>query len=90
MLLVSKCSLRRRVLEYGITGFLGLSKISNDELNNFIPDYRNIHRIKCGRSMILAHLYSIRIKIQQKGVTENLVRVDPHICHMRWSLYICR
>ena len=90
MLLVSRWTLRRRVIEYGITDLVGFSKISNDELDNLIRDYRNIHGLACGRSMILGHLNSIGIKVQQKRVTESLVRVDPDGCHMRWSLIIRR
>ena len=51
-----------------------------------IWDYRNIHGLACGRFMILGHLKSIGIKVQQKRVTESLVRVDPDGCHMPWPL----
>ena len=88
MLLVSRWTLRRRVLEYGITDSVGFSKVSNDEFDNLIQDYRNTHGLACGHSMILGHLNSIGIKVQQKRVTESLVLVDPDGCHMRWSLII--
>ena len=44
MLLVSKWTSRRRVIEYGITDLVGFSKISNDEWDNLIRDYRNTTR----------------------------------------------
>ena len=87
-LLVSRWTLRRRVIEHEITDVVGFSKISNGELDNLIRDYRNIHGFACGRSMILGHLNSIGIKVQQKRVTESLVRVDPDGCHMQWSLIL--
>ena len=90
MLLVSRWTLRQMVLEYGILDLVGFSKVSNDELDNLILDYRNKHGLACGRSMISGHLNSIGIKVQQKRVTESLVRVDPDGCHMRWSLTIRR
>ena len=88
MLLVSRWTFRRRVIEYGITDLVRFSKISNDELGNLIRDYRNIHGLACGRSMILGHLNSIGIKVQQKRVTKSLVLVDPDGCHMLLSLII--
>ena len=39
MLLVSRCTLRQRAVEYEITVLVGLSKISNDELDNLIRNY---------------------------------------------------
>ena len=83
MPLASRWTLRRRVLKYGITDLVGFSKISNDEWDNSIRDYRNIHGLASGRSMILGHLNSIVIKVQQK-------RVDPDGCHRQWSFIIRR
>ena len=71
MLLVSRWTLRRRILEYEITDLVGFSKISNDELDNLIRDYRNVHGLACGRPMIL------------RRVNESLIHVDPDGCHMR-------
>ena len=90
MLLVSRCTLRQRVVEYEITVLVGLSKISNDGLDNLIRDYWNIYGIACGHSMILGHLNSIGIKVKQKCVTESLARVDSDGCHMWTSLIIRR
>ena len=78
------------MIEYGITDLVRFSKISNDELDKLIWDYQNIHGFACGHSMILGHLNSIEIKVQQKRVTESLVLVDPDGCYMRWSLIIRR
>ena len=70
------------MLEYGITDLVGFSKISNDELDNLIRDYRNIHVLACGRLIILGRLNSIGIKVQRKRVMESLVRFYPDDCHM--------
>ena len=43
MLLVSRWTLRRRVLEYGMRDLVRFNKISNDELDNLFRDHRNIH-----------------------------------------------
>ena len=90
MLLVSRCTLRQRVVEYEITVLVRLSKISNDELDNLIRNYWNIYGIACGHSMILGHLSSIGIKVKQKCVTESLARADSDGCNMWTSLIIRR
>ena len=78
MLLVSRWTLRRRAIEYGITDLVEFSKISNDELDNLIRDNRNMHGLARGRSLILGHLNS-KLKVQQKHVTESLVRVGADV-----------
>ena len=64
MLLVSRWTMRRRVLKFEITDLVGFSKISNDGWDNLIRDYRNINGLACGHSMIIGHLNSIGIKVQ--------------------------
>lgn len=86
MELALRRTFRKMVLEYGITDLVGFSKISNDELHNLIRGYRNIHGLACGRSMILGHLSSLGINVQQKLLRKSLVRFDPDGCHLRWSL----
>ena len=85
MLLVSRWTLveRRRVLEYGTMDLVVFSKISNDSLDNLIWSYRIIHGLGYGRSMILGHLHSIGLDVQQKRVKESLVRVNLNGCHMQ-------
>ena len=69
------------MLVYGITDLVGFSKISNDEFDNLIWNFRNIHGLAYGPSLNLGHLNSIVTKVQQKRVTESLVRVNPNGCH---------
>ena len=54
------------------------SKISNDELDNLIRDYRNIHGLPCDRSTILGHLNLKRKNVHQKRVMESLDRWLSH------------
>ena len=90
ILLVSRCTLRKMVLE-DVEGF---SKISNDELDNFMDNftraYRNIHSLMCGCSMMLGNLNATGTKVQQKRVMESLAPFDSDSCHIRWSLIIRR
>ena len=59
MLLVSSETLRRRIVEYGITDLIGFRNISNDETEILIWDYRKIHGFACGRLKVLVHFNSI-------------------------------
>ena len=65
--------------------FVGFSKISNEELDKLIRYYRNIQCLVYGCSMILEHLHSRGIEVQQKRVVESIVSVNPNGCHMRYS-----
>ena len=56
ILLVSRWTLIRRVFEHGIADSVGFRKICNDDLDNLIRDYRNIHGLVCGLFMIQGHL----------------------------------
>ena len=92
MLLVSRWTLveRRRVLEYGIIDLVVFSKISSENLDNLIWIYRIIHDLGYGHSMLLGHLHSIGLNVQQKSVKESLVRGNLNGCHMQWLEIIGR
>ena len=47
--------MRRRIVEYGITDLIGFCKISNDESEILIWDYRKIHGFASGHLIILVH-----------------------------------
>ena len=47
------------IVEYGRTDLIGFRKISNDEPEILIWDYRKIHGFACDRLIILVHLNSI-------------------------------
>ena len=88
MLLASKWTFRRRVLEYGMVDLVGFSKISNEELYKLIRHYRNIQCLVYGCSMILEHFHSRGIEVQQKRVVKSIVCVNPNGCHIRYSLIV--
>ena len=88
--LMSRWTIRRRVVEFGLRDVLGYSNISDDELDRFISEYRQAHGVMCGRSMVTGYLKSIGINVQQHRVTQSLARVDPTGSRIRWSLIIRR
>ena len=52
MSLVSRWTIRRRVVEFGLSEVLGYSNISDDELDRSVSEYRQTHGVMCGRSMM--------------------------------------
>lgn len=90
MLLVSRWTIRRRIKEYGLGNVLGYSKLSDEELDKLIFEYKQKHGVACGRSMVLGYLKSCNLRIQQHRVTQSLRRIDPEGSRMRWSLIIKR
>ena len=90
MFLVSRWTIRRRVVEFGLSDVLGYSTISDDELGRFDSEYRQAHGVMCGRSMVTGYLKSIGTNVQQHRVTQLLLRVDPTGSRIRWSLIIRR
>ena len=90
ILLVSGWTLLRRVREYGIENQTGFSSITDDDLDNIIRDFKINHGNFCGRSMILGHLSSIALRVQQQRVSKTLVRVDPVNSRLRWACLVQR
>ena len=90
MFLVSRWTIRRRVVEFGLSDVLGYSTISDDELGRFVSEYLQAHGVMCGRLMVTGYLKSIGTNVQQHRVTQLLVRVDPTGSRIRWSLIIRR
>ena len=58
----------------GLSDVLGYSNISDDELDRFVSEYRQVHGVMCGRSMVTGYLKSIGINVQQHRVTQSLAR----------------
>ena len=77
MFLVSRWTIRRRVVEFGLSEVLGYSNISDNELDRFVSGYRQAHVVMCGRSMMTGYLKSIGVNVQQHRVTRSLARIDP-------------
>ena len=90
ILLVSRWTLLRRVREYGIENQTGFSSITDDDLDNIIRDFKINHGNFCGRSMILGHLSSIGLRVQQQRVSKAIVRVDPVNSRLRWACLVQR
>ena len=90
MLLVSRTTLWRRVREMGIQDATGYSDVTDDELDSIIRSYKEIHGAACGRSMVIGHLATIGLRVQQRRISKALNRVDPSSSYSRWAKLIKR
>jgi len=90
LLMVSRWTIYRRVNELGLTDITGYSDISDDQLDEIIQNFRSSHGLTVGRSILIGHLKSIGIRVQQKRVTKSLVRIDPHGSRVRWAVLVKR
>ena len=89
MLLVSRWTLRRRVVEFGIEGATGFSSITNDELYAFVKQFMDQHYSLVGCSIISGHLRSLGFKIQCSRIRATIARVDPVNVRLRWAVVVC-
>lgn len=55
MLLASRWTLRRRVVELGLEGVVGYSDISDNEIDSIIHSFKQTHGLVTGRSLIASH-----------------------------------
>lgn len=85
MLLVSRWTVYRRVQEMGTKEVTGYTNLSDDELDVIIDKYKKSHGLTVGRSLVMGHLRSINIRVQQRRVTKSLVRLDPVNARIRWA-----
>ena len=90
MLLVSRWTIRRRVIEYGIQEITGYSDISDEELDTIIQQFIGQHGSLVGCSIVSGHLRSLARRIQRQRVRESIARVDPTNSHIRWAITVSR
>lgn len=90
MLLVSRWTLWRRVKELGIENVVGYSELTDEELDNIIEEFKKMHGIVVGRSLVIGHLKSIGLRVKTQRVTDALLRVDPVNSRIRWAALVHR
>lgn len=90
MLLVSRWTIRRRVIEYGIQEITGYSNISDEELDIIVREFSGQHGSLVGCSIVNGHLRSLGLRLQRQRVRESLARVDPTNTHIRWAIVVSR
>lgn len=90
MLLVSRWTIRRRVIEYGIEETTGFTNMTDAELDGLVQQFMQEHGSLIGCSMISGRLRSLGLRVQRQKVRESIVRVDPVNVRVRWACVIYR
>ena len=90
MLLVSRWTIRRRVIEYGIQEITGYSNMSDDDLDAIVRAFNGRHGSLVGYAIVNGHLRSLGLRVQRQRVRESIARVDPANTHIRWAIAVSR
>ena len=90
MLLVSRWTLRRRVMEFGIQEITEFSRISDEQLDGIISRFMRDHGTLVGYSLVSGHLRSIGLRVQRDRIRHSIGRVDPENSRIRWAAVISR
>ena len=85
MLPVSRWTIRRRVVEFGIQETTGFTDITDAELDGLVQQFMLEHGSLIGCSMISGRLRSLELRVQRQRVRESIVRVDPANVRVRWA-----
>lgn len=85
-LLVSRWTLRRRVVEFGIEDIASFSVISDDELDNLVERFMSDHGTMVGYSLVSGHLRSLGVRVQRDRIRDSIGRVDPENSRIRWAV----
>ncbi|CAB4042493.1 PREDICTED: uncharacterized protein LOC107339677 isoform X1 [Paramuricea clavata] len=89
MLDISLSTVRRRMREQGLSSTQPFASLSDEELDSIVSEIKLSHP-QCGYRMMIGHLRSRGLKIQQDRVRTSLRRVDPEGTTVRWMAAIYR
>ena len=90
MLGVSRWTIHRRVVEYGLDDMKGFSQLSDAELDEIIIKYNSNHGQATGYNLICGHFKSIGLRIQRRRIRERLAKLDPNNTALRWGVVVSR
>lgn len=90
MLLVSRWTIRRRVVEFGLEEITGFSDIANEQLDDLVRQFIREHGSVVGCSIISGYLRSLGIRIQRHPLRSSIGRVDPINVRLRWAVVVSR
>jgi len=90
MLLVSRWTLRHRIVEYGLEEITGFSMISDAQLNNLVERFMSDHGTLVGYSLVSGHLRSLGRRVPRDQIRESIGHVDPGNSRVCWAVVISR
>ncbi len=90
MIGVSRWTIQRRVVEYGLDNMTGFHYLSNEELDGVTSEFISSHGNTLGQNYVARHLKSIGLRIQRQRIRESIGRVDPQNTVLRWGVVVSR
>ena len=90
MLLISRWTLRRRVVEFRLEDITGFSVISDVQLDNLVERFMRDHGTMVGYSLVSGHLRSLGLGVERDRIRDRIGRVDPENSRIRWAVVISR
>ena len=90
MLLVSRWTIRRRVIEFGLEEITGFTEMANEQLDGLVRQFIQEHGSVVGCSIINGYLRSLGIRIQRHRLRSSIARVDPINVRLRWAVVVSR
>lgn len=77
MLVVSRWTIKRRVVEFGLEKIMGFTDMANEQLDGVVLQFIQEHGFVVGSPIINGYLRSFGIQIQRHRLRSSIGRVDP-------------
>lgn len=90
MLGVSRWTVHRRVVEYGLDNMRGFDGLTDEALDEIIRTYINSHGGATGYNLISGYIKSLGLRIQRRRIRERLAKLDPENTALRWGVVVSR
>ena len=90
MLLVSRWTIRRRVVEYGLQETTGFSELSDERIDFYVKQFIEEHGSLVGCSIVQGFLKSLGFRLQRRRVRASMSRLDPRNSRIRWAIVVSR
>ena len=90
MLLVSRWTLRRLVMEYGLQDVTGYSPLTDEQLDNIVTQFMLTHGNLVGYCLMSGHLRSLGLRVQRDRIRASIARIDPENSRIRWAVVVSR
>ena len=68
----------------------GYNNLPDEQLDNIIIRFNQEHGISVGRSLVMGHLRSLGLRVQERRITKAFLRVNPRNYNLRWTSIIQR
>ena len=85
---VSRWTIFRLVIEYGLQDMQRFSDLSDTDLDSLVNDFSERHSNFAGQVHISGYLQSIDFRIQRQHIRESLVKADPDNRILHWGIII--